>query len=70
MVDLSNPAVRERLAERAYYRSKLDQAATAAEHDEGDAAYYALAWHDLDDETRRPFRAGVDEVAEVLAAAA
>jgi hypothetical protein len=70
MVDLSDPAVRERLAERAYYRSKLDQAAVASEHDGGDPAFYALSWESLDDETRRPFRAGVDETAEALTAAA
>lgn len=68
MVDLSDPIVRERLAERAYYRSKLDAVAADQEHAEG-AAYYALTWASLSDETRRPFRAGVDEVCAVLAAA-
>lgn len=70
MVDLSNPDVRERLAQRAYYRAKLDEAARDGEQRSESSAYFTLAWESLDDETRRPFRAGVDETCDVLVAAA
>jgi hypothetical protein len=67
-VNLDDPDVRERLAERAYYRERLDEAAADSEHVE-DAGYWTLDWQSLSDWAKRPYRTAVAEACDVIASA-
>lgn len=65
---LSDEEYREAQAEASYYRERLEEAALDQEHDtSGDYAYVCLAWDDLSDFAKRPFRTAVATVCDSLA---
>lgn len=56
---LEDDEYREALAENAYLRERAEQAAVASEHDQDDATYWTLAWDDLSDDAKRPYRTSI-----------
>lgn len=68
-IDLSDPDLRETLAEASYYRERADEAAIDRERTDDDGrVYMCLAWNDLSDFSQRPYRTAVHTVCEALLA--
>lgn len=62
---LTDPQYREAVAENAYMRERVEDAAVAREHDtEDDCTYHVMAWESLSDDSKRPYRTAVAEAFE------
>lgn len=65
---LRDEEYREEQAKAAYYRERMDEAALEQEQDEGDEewVYFVLAWEDISDCAKRPYRTAVAQVCDSL----
>ncbi|MET0601358.1 MAG: hypothetical protein ABW167_05155 [Baekduia sp.] len=67
---LADPEYREAVAENAYMRERVEDAAVAREHDTSDSTYHVMAWESLSDDSKRPYRTAVAEAFECVASIA
>lgn len=64
---LADDEYREAVAEAAYLRDRTEQAAVEREREtDPGLVYYALAWWDVPDEVKRPYRTAVAETCDNL----
>lgn len=59
--ELTDPRLREQLAEQSYYRDRVEEAARDREVNNSDeTVYMALRWDCLSSDTQRPYRTAVE----------
>lgn len=66
---LADPEVREEIAHQAYLRERSEQVTVQREQSGDDAEeYFTLAWSNLSDDAKRPYRTAVAEALDFAAA--